>query len=142
MQWTGSSNRAQSLEASAEVSHIVSELMSVEQNHPNVNRETSLRIKMADAFSLFVCLAILVKNRQAIMAERMDFVGLSVLLNSQTENQPLAHILKIARQLHETYHSYQKMYFPSHDQRDARMFETWLDDLSALSFLSESSHIQ
>ena len=50
-------NDPQSLGASIEVSHIMPQLASTEQARPNVNQESSLQIHMADAFSLFVCLA-------------------------------------------------------------------------------------
>ena len=123
-----------------ELSHVMSELVSGESVHPNVNRETSLRIRMTDAFSLFVCLAILVKNRRRIINDRLDFVSLSMMLNNQAESQSLSQILKIARQLHQAYYSYQVTHFdamidpPSSEQdRDVRMFDMWLDDPSVLN---------
>ena len=97
-------NDPQSLEASIEVSHVMSQLASTEQARPNVNQESSLQIHMADAFSLFVCLAILIANRESIMEEQTDFVRISLLLNTQLGSVTLPHILKVARQLHKTYH--------------------------------------
>lgn len=133
-------NRPQSIEGSLEVSHVLSGLMSGEHTHPNVNRETSLRIKMADAFSLFVCLAILVNNRKEILNNQMDFVSLSIMLNDQAENQSLPTILKIARQLHGIYFKYQTFCLDESCKRDFRMFETWLDDPSVLSRAAQTTH--
>ncbi len=114
-----------SMEASMEEMPDMPELLSGSQSHPNVNRETSLQIKMAEAFSLFVCLAILVKNRNTILSDRLDFVSLSGLLNAQAESQSLPRILKLARHLHKVYYHYQMTYFGN---TDVAMFETWLDD--------------
>ena len=118
---------ASSVEASIEVSHVMSPM--TESTRPNVSRESSLHIKMANSFSIFVCLAILVKNRSAIMERDVDFVGLSVLLNNQTGSQNLSHILKIARQLHKLYRHYQDI-VSSHKPHlnYADVYETWLDD--------------
>ena len=128
---TISQNNGTSMEASMEASHAISaELMSSEQAQPNVSRETSLQIRMAEAFSLFVCLAILVQNRHTILSDRLDFVSLSVLLNAQAESQSLPQILKLATQLHRVYYHYQMTYF---GKRDSAMFETWLDDPSVVT---------
>ena len=122
-------NDPQSLEASIEVSHVMSQLASTEQARPNVNQESSLQIHMADAFSLFVCLAILIANREAIMEEQTDFVRISVLLNTQLGSVTLPHILKVARQLHKTYRHFQSIYIKPRMYKDVEIFETWLDDL-------------
>lgn len=125
-------NEPLSMEASLEVSHVLSELASAEQTRPNVNRESSLQIRVGDAFSLFICLAILVTNRHKIMEEQMDFVAISVLLNSQAGKQKLPLILKVARQLHKVYRSYQQVYFES-IKKPYSIFEVWLDDLSVVT---------
>ena len=125
-------NDPQSLEASMEVSHVMSQLASTEQARPNVNQESSLQIHMADAFSLFVCLAILITNREAIMEQQTDFVRISVLLNTQLESVTLPHILKVARQLHKTYRYCQSIYTKPRMNKDVEIFETWLDDLRCI----------
>ena len=125
-------NDPQSLEASIEVSHVMSQLASTEQARPNVNQESSLQIHMADAFSLFVCLAILITNREAIMEQQTDFVRISVLLNTQLESVTLPHILKVARQLHKTYRYCQSIYTKPRMNKDVEIFETWLDDLRCI----------
>lgn len=118
---------ASSLEVSVEMSHVLSQL--TEGARPNVGQQSSLRVKMADSFSIFVCLAILIKDRTAIMERDVDFVGLSVLLNNQTGSQNLSHILKIARQLHKCYRHYQDIVSRPHLSY-ADIYETWLDDLT------------
>ena len=121
-----------SLEASIEVSQIVSQLVSVEQSRPNVNLESSLKIKMADSYSLFVCLALLVANRDAILSNNMDFVALSVHLNTHAGSISLHRILQIARSLHKTYKEFQYSYY-SRRFVSSNPYETWLDDLVAVS---------
>ena len=123
---TPSQNSAPVSLGSFQASHVMSDTFPSEQCHPNVNRETSLQIRMADAFSLFVCLAILVRNRRQILSERMDFISVSMMLNDQADTQSLSQILKIARQLHRVYYSYQTTCY-EHSANQG-MFETWLDN--------------
>ena len=126
-----------SLEGSLQASHVMSDTFPSEQGHPNVNRETSLQIRMADAFSLFVCLAILVRNRRQILSERLDFISVSMMLNDQAETQSLSQILKIARQLHRVYYSYQMTYYEH--SADQGMFETWLDNPAVVTTTTSST---
>ena len=121
-------NQPNSLEASMEVSHVISQIVSMEMNRPNANRESSLRINISENYSLFVCLAILLQHRTEILEQQMDFVSLSVLLNSQSTSQELGLVLKLAKQLHYIYRHYQSIYFD--DLGGSGL--AWLDDDRAI----------
>ncbi len=95
----------------SEISQTLSLILSTEQSAPQVTREHSLQVPPSSSFSLCVCLAILVQNRKRIMEERLDFVGLSVLLNAQAGAQNLGRTLRIAQRLFVAYQHYQLMYF-------------------------------
>jgi hypothetical protein len=112
-----------SLEASIEVSHVLSQIASTERSRPEVNLESSLNIKMEDSFSLFVCLALLVIGRETILSREMDFMTLSVHLNSLTGSYTLSHILRVARNLHKKYREFQSYYH----RYSTSPYETWLD---------------
>ena len=114
-------NQPNSLEASIEVSHVISQLVLMDRR-PNVNRESSLQIKISNNYSLFICLAILVSHRTEILDQQMDFVNLSMVLSANGAHN-LSSILKLARQLYDQYTHFQSVYFNSLDQT-----EYWLDE--------------
>ena len=47
-----------------------------------LDRESSLQIKISNNYSLFICLAILINHRTEILEQEMDFVNLSMVINS------------------------------------------------------------
>ena len=109
--------------ANSDISVIISHLISTEEAAPHISRNSSLDISFSASFPLFICLAIVVQSRSQIVGTRLDFVGLSVLLNAQAGMQNLDHTLQVARQLFKMYRYYQLMYFgPENGNR-------WLDAL-------------
>ena len=125
-----SGSRGRSLEASLEVSQVLSSQAFM----PDMaTRETSLSVHMADAFSLFICLAILVNKRKRILEDRLDFVNLSMLLNAREDGHNLGRILPLARYLCKMYSDLQSTYF---GDMTSLPREKWLDDDA--SDLSES----
>ena len=114
-------NQPNSLEASMEVSHVISQLVSMDRR-PAVSRESSLHIKISSNYSLFICLAILISHRTELLEREMDFVNLSIVLNSDgSQNLPV--ILKLARRLRNIYAQYQAIYSNASDESE----ELWLD---------------
>lgn len=111
----------------SDISQTISLLLSAEQTAPHVTRENSLQVPVSSSFPLFVCLAILVQNRTQIMRERLDFVGLSVLLNAQAGTQDLPTTLRVAQRLLKVYQDYQLMYFGP----GVRGRSLWLDAVAA-----------
>lgn len=100
---------------------IISQLVSTEQAVPDVTRRSSLSIPIQDCFSLFVCMALLVQNRTTILRRQLDFIGLSMLLNSQCGSQNLTKTLTVARHLLLEYQKYQQWFGRTN---------TWLDSSS------------
>ena len=112
------------LEMSQANSMILSQLISTDRSAPHVTRERSLELPVSDCFPLFICLSILVQNRTRIMRKNIDFVGLSVLLNTQAGTQDLDDTLDVAKNLYKTYREYQMTVFGSNPED----LDTWLDD--------------
>ena len=112
------------LEMSQANSMILSQLVSTDRSAPRVTREKSLDLPVSDCFPLFVCLSILVQNRAGIMQRNIDFVGLSVLLNTQAGTQDLDMTLDVAKNLYKSYREYQMTIFGSRPED----LDTWLDD--------------
>lgn len=112
------------LEMSQANSMILSQLVSADRSAPRVTREKSLQLPVSDCFPLFICLSILVQNRAGIMRRSIDFVGLSVLLNTQAGTQDLDVTLAVAKNLYKTYREYQMTIFGSKPED----LDTWLDD--------------
>ena len=112
------------MRATSDVSLIMSQLVSSEQAGPRVTRENSLEIPVSDCFPLFVCMSILAQHRAQIMQRNVDFVGLSVILNSQAGRQDVNKTLYVARDLYRIYRSYQAACF----EGDPNALNTWLDD--------------
>ena len=112
------------LEMSQANSMILSQLVSTDRSAPRVTREKSLELPVSDCFPLFICLSILVQNRAGIMRRNIDFVGLSVLLNTQAGSQDLDMTLDVAKNLYKTYREYQMTVFGSKPED----LDTWLDD--------------
>ena len=112
------------LEMSQANSMILSQLVSTDRAAPRVTRERSLDLPVSDCFPLFICLSILVQNRTGIMQRNIDFVGLSVLLNTQAGTQDLDETLAVAKKLYKMYREYQMTVFGSKPED----LDTWLDD--------------
>jgi hypothetical protein len=112
------------LEMSQANSMILSQLISTDRSAPRVTREKSLKLPVSDCFPLFICLSILVQNRAGIMRRNIDFVGLSVLLNTQAGTQDLDTTLDVAKNLYKVYREYQMTIFGSKPED----LDTWLDD--------------
>ena len=108
----------------SDVSLMVSQFSVGEQGNPRVTRETSLSIPVSDCFPLFVCMSILSQHRVQIMHPSTDFVGLSVVLNTQAGKQNVEKTLYVARDLYRIYKSYQVDFFGD----DGQSLNTWLDD--------------
>ena len=108
----------------SDVSLILSQMRSNEEAAPLVTRAQSLDVPFSDSFPLFICLSILVQSRKQILQQTLDFVGLSVLLNTQAGVQNLDATLRVAKQLYKTYKEYQVMCFG----QNAAALNTWLDD--------------
>ena len=106
------------------VSAIVANLISSEHSAPSVTRDSSLSVPFSDSFPLFVCLSIIVQQRGKILRGNLDFVGLSVLLNTQAGAQNLKLTLRIARQLYDRYREYQRLCFGPRFS----VYEIWLDN--------------
>ncbi len=103
---------------------IMSQLVSAEDGAPRITREESLSVPFCECYSLFVCLAILVRKRDEIMQESTDFYRLSEILNSQAGMQDLNETLGIARKLYKTYRDYQADTF----KWSSNSIDCWLDD--------------
>ena len=116
--------------ANSDVSGIISQLISIDQSAPHVSRGGSLQVPFFDSFPLFICLAILVQNRVQIMQRRLDFVGLSVLLNTQAGMQNLPATLRVARHLYSIYRRYQAMCSCT-----GNGLNIWLDDTPVVTAL-------
>ena len=108
----------------SDMSLMVSQFSVGEQGNPRVTRETSLSIPVSDCFPLFVCMSILSQHRVRIMHPSTDFVGLSVVLNTQAGKQNVEKTLYVARDLYRIYKSYQVNFFGE----DGQSLNTWLDD--------------
>ena len=108
---------------SSDIVPILSQLVSTERHTPHITRQSSLQVPIASSFPLFICLAILIQKRAEIMQRRLDFVGLSVLLNTQAGEQELTSTLKVARTLFRMYRSYQCIYFG----QGPKTCSMWLD---------------
>ena len=113
---------------SSTLSAVITNLLSMEQSAPAVTRESSLTVPFSDSFPLFICLSIIIQHRAQILHGNLDFVGLSVLLNTQAGCQNLDLTLRIARQLYAKYREYQRMCF---GPRFA-VYEVWLDNMGTL----------
>ena len=107
---------------------VISNLLSIEQSAPAVTRESSLAISFSDSFPLFVCLSIIMQYRFQIIRKNLDFVGLSILLNTQAGVQNLNLTLRIAHQLYKTYQQYQRMCFGPRFS----VYEVWLDNMGPM----------
>ena len=97
----------------------ISQLVSTEQAVPNITRCSSLTVNIRNCFSLFVCLALLIQNRSIIFTNRLDFIGLSMLLNAQGGTHDLTKTLAVASGLLHEYQKYQKW---------SGQPDCWLDD--------------
>ena len=113
-----------------EISLLLSQLVSTEQGAPRVNTEDSLTIPFSDCYSLFVCLSILVQNREAIMETGADFYQLSTILNAQAARQDLDRTLKVSHQLYRIYRQYQEMCFGASGVEE--FYDRWLDDTAVV----------
>ena len=102
--------------------------LTTENAVPAVSRESSLTVPFSDSFPLFICLAIIIQHRSRILRGNLDFVGLSVLLNTQAGAQNLDRTLRIARQLYERYCEYQRLCFGPRFS----VYEVWLDNMESL----------
>ena len=100
----------------------------MEQSVPSVTRQFLLTVPFSDSFPLFICLAIIVQHRTRILRDKLDFVGLSVLINTQAGAQNLDQTLRIARQLYKKYREYQRLCFGPR----FTVYEVWLDDMDTL----------
>ena len=120
----GEQEEENELELSQANSMILSQLMTTDRSAPHVSRENSLNLPVSDCFPLFICLSILVQHRDEIMQRNIDFVGLSVLLNTQAGTQDLDETLRVARNLYKTYREYQMTFLGSNPED----LDTWLDD--------------
>lgn len=110
----------------SEVSVMISQLVSTERAAPQITPASSLSVPFSRSFPLFLCLAILCQHRLEIMRERLDFIGLSVLMNNNAGRQELDKTIYFARQLQRQYQHYQKLCFgegPAHRQ--------WLDSVAS-----------
>ena len=107
------------------VTAIVANLLSMEHSVPAVTRESSLSVPFSDSFPLFICLSIIIQQRGRILCGNLDFVGLSVLLNTQAGTQNLQRTLRIARQLYGKYREYQRLCFGPRFS----VYEIWLDNM-------------
>lgn len=116
-------NRKRRADSDADISNILSQLVSTEEGAPRVSSEDSLAVPFSDCYSLFVCLSILVQNRHEIIRSNADFYQLSTILNSQAAKQDLDKTLRIARQLYRVYRKYQEMCFGPNGN-----YDNWLDD--------------
>ena len=116
----GGPGHSRHIRVNSDVSMIMSQLNLGDQANPRVTRERSLAIPVSDCFSLFVCMAILSQHRLRIMQPSTDFVGLSVILNTQAGRQNVEKTLYIARDLYRIYKDYQMGY-------NVQSLDTWLD---------------
>ena len=113
---------------SSSTAAVFTNLLSMELSAPAVTRESSLTVPFSDSFPLFICLSIIIQHRGRILEGNLDFVGLSVLLNTQAGTQNLDRTLRIARQLYERYRGYQRLCFgPRYS-----VYEVWLDNMDSL----------
>ena len=117
------------------LSNIIANLLSVEGAVPAVTRESSLSVPFSDSFPLFICLSIIVQHRTQILQGNLDFVGLSVLLNTQAGTQKLDRTINIARQLYARYREYQRSCFGPRFS----VYEIWLDQMESLFDAPNSS---
>ena len=116
---------------------IISQLVSAEHSAPAVTREGSLQVPFVDSFPLFICLSILVQNRNQIIQRGLDFVGLSVLLNTQAGAQDLTATLRVAKRLYSIYRHYQCMCSCTRDS-----LNIWLDDAPVVRVLQQGTDIE
>ena len=109
---------------------VLSQLVSIERARPVVDLKSSLKFKMSDSFSLFVCLSILLSHRRVLLSRPVDFVTLSLILSSDSVNSMFKPILQTSHQLHLCYRKYLEMskYTQSSDSSD----DKWLDDFGEL----------
>ena len=110
------------------LSQVITNLLSMEQSAPAITRETSLTVPFSDSFPLFVCLSIIMQHRAQILLGNLDFVGLSILLNTQAGVQNLDVTLRIARELYNKYREYQRLCFGPRFS----VYEVWLDNMGPL----------
>ena len=111
------------------VTALVGHLLSGEHRAaPNITREESLSVPFSDSFPLFLCLSLLVQHRGRIIHDHLDFVGLSILLNTQAGVQSLTRSLKIARRLYERYREYQRLCFGTRFS----VYDVWLDNMETM----------
>ena len=97
----------------------------------------ALQVPFVDSFPLFICLSILVQNRNQIIQRGLDFVGLSVLLNTQAGEQDLTATLRIAKRLYSIYRHYQCMCSCTRDS-----LNIWLDDAPVVRVLQQGTDIE
>ena len=116
-------DRRQRTDSDAEITLLMSQIVSTEEGAPRVNHKESLTIPFSDCYSLFICLSILVQNRHEIIRTNADFYQLSMILNSQAAKQDLDKTLRIAHQLFRVYRKYQEMCFGPSGH-----YNNWLDD--------------
>ena len=110
------------------LSQVITNLLSMEQSAPAITQETSLTVPFSDSFPLFVCLSIIIQHRGQILLGNIDFVGLSILLNTQAGVQNLDVTLRIARELYNKYREYQRLCFGPRFS----VYEVWLDNMGPL----------
>lgn len=116
-------NHRQRTNSDAEISLLMSQIVSTEEGAPRVNPKDSLTIPFSECYSLFICLSILVQNRHEIIRTNADFYQLSTILNSQAAKQDLDKTLRVAHQLFRVYRKYQEMCFSPNGN-----YNNWLDD--------------
>ena len=111
------------------VTALVRHLLSVEHRAaPNITREESLSVPFSDSFPLFFCLSLLVQHWGRITHNCLDFVGLSILLNTQAGVQSLPRSVKTPRWLHERYREYQRLCFRTRFS----VYDVWLDNMEKM----------
>ena len=103
---------------------LMSQLILTDEGAPRVTREESLSIPFHECYSLFICLSILVQNRNEIIQDGADFYSLSEILNAQAGMQDLDVTLRVAHSLYRTYRKYQEACF----RLSSRKVDCWLDD--------------
>ncbi|XP_019852463.1 PREDICTED: uncharacterized protein LOC109582251 [Amphimedon queenslandica] len=109
---------------------VSSQLVSSERARPDINLESSLKYKMSDSFSLFVCLSILLSHREALLSRPVDFVTLSLILSSDSINSMFKPILRTSHQLYACYRKYLEL--SKYTRSSGSSDDKWLDDFGEL----------
>ena len=84
---------------------------SVHSHYEPVDLDQVLAVSVKTAFSVFVCMSILISLREQILREDTDFVELSLILKRSRDRQDLDvnRVLSLARDLRHQYSQYQKL---------------------------------